>query len=109
MTAVITPKSFKYVISKLEDLSTALETELTISSSIEVGDTEESCCGLTISLPLSSGRISVVLEDAEKGEIAYYDYDEELVGSFVLEYEGNFTRNFDATFRAALLKSKENN
>jgi hypothetical protein len=109
MTAVITPKSFKYVISKLEDLSTALETELIISSSIAAGETDDSCCGLKISLPLSSGRIDVILEDAEKGEIAYYDYDDELVGKFVLEYEGNFTRNFDATFRTALLKSKENN
>lgn len=109
MTAAITPKSFKYVIGKLEDLSTALETELTISSNIAAEDSEESCCGLTVSLPLSSGRIDVVLEGAEKGQVAYYDYDCELVGSFVLDYEGNFTRNFDAAFRAALLKSKDDN
>jgi hypothetical protein len=113
MTATITPKSFKYIVGKLEDFSTALRTDVTISSASKSGDNSDSFGGLKISLPINSGRtsgrIDVAFDDNEKGLVSYYDYDSKLVESFELDGEGTFTESFDTAFRAALLKYKHNN
>jgi ferredoxin len=106
-TAVITPPSFKYIVGKLEDLSTVLDTNLLISLDQSAGEHDESCCGFTITLPLTNGYIAVVLKDDEKGSIDYYDKDSTLVEGIDLDYAGFITRNFDVALRTALLIDKK--
>jgi ferredoxin len=106
--ATIRPSTFKYIVSKLEDLSTVLDTKLSITlDPADILNNSECCNGFTLSLPMKNGRIDVVLSSDDAGSINYYDNDSTLVEGLELDYAGNLSRNFDTTFRTALLIDKD--
>jgi hypothetical protein len=104
-SAVIDLATFRYVVAKLEDLSTVLDTDISISLDLQSGGDAGSCCGFTLSLPLKNGKVAVVLAN-ENGKLNYIPDNEEEAQAIELNYVGNLRSNFDTALRQALLADK---
>jgi hypothetical protein len=103
---VIDLASFRYIVSRLEDYSTVLEKEITLSLDLTESNDPGSCCGFNLSLPLKRGRVDIILNEGA-GEVIYHNQFRNEILEIELNYEGNLKSNFDTAFRAAILADKD--
>jgi hypothetical protein len=103
--------TFKYIVSKIEDLATMLDTNVSISASLADGSHDFK--GFKLSVPLKNGYAEIEF-GGSLSKIIYYD-DSTNTSSTEAKFQhmgdmdsDDVNRNFDVAFREIIAADKEN-
>jgi hypothetical protein len=102
--------TFKYIVSKVEDLAIMLDTSVSISSSL--ADGSHDFRGFKLSIPLRNGYASIELSRSPS-KITYYDSANTSSTEAKFQHTlgtdpDDVNRNFDVAFREIMIADKEN-
>ncbi len=102
--------TFKYIVSKVEDFATMLDTSVFISASLTDGSHDFR--GFKLSVPLRNGYASIELSRSPS-KITYYDSSNTSLVEAKFQHTlnlnpDNVNRNFDAAFREIIAADKQN-